>query len=642
MSVHLHTTISRKTDENLEDLARTYGTKSRVIEKAIETMLRVEKIGSCEDCLIKARVEEQNNLRETLDLISIRREVLERLLKVTIGDQTFDDFLEEQEKEAKNIIELLKSSISWKAPTNFRDFLTIIEEVKDLTRLFDIASHSDLDNTVILRPKVFTQIPELIAYQLLIILEGIEAAFDLRIMGNDIIVKMIRRDTYFLKKKDHEQRLFEQMQRKLSLIKPGLFKGNLVLVGPAFMKWVEKHLDEPVADLGTIVEDIRAILKPQELPENPKEFVDAILSAGVKMNWLRNFKTSEENDEILKISFQALNPSIARIAVVTFSLALATRGWKLVNYITEYNNGSMTVKSVGETEKDLLDQLAEINLYRVVSEQFLDVIPVPREIFDSFAVKVFRGDRKKFEDIYNNMGARIANAIRMLAKGDPGKMQHFSRDFIVKNLNQVQPDAEVRFVDNEHFTVVFKKIDPLVINSQRFLIESMLKALGYKVSTTAFQNLLNFKTKMIEKPVLEPVPRSAVMQTLVDAMSANSPEEAFQQVKSTLDELFPLNYPWTIREVGERLIDMYRELGIEVEIEYFEGGFTLKYRTCPYYKLVKKREKEWLCNFRKKAIEYIISRVTHGGKGRIRMIKSLLKNEHPCEYAIFLTRFLEE
>jgi hypothetical protein len=296
---------------------------------------------------------------------------------------------------------------------------------------------------------------------------------------------------------------------------------------------------------------------------------------------------------------------------------------------------------VGESEKNLLDQLAEMNLYQVVSKQFLDVVPIPREIFDSFAAKVYEGDRRKFEDIYNDMGARIANAIRMLAKGDPQKIQLLSRDFIMENLNRVQPDTEVRFVDDEHFTLIFKKMDPLVINSQRFLIESMLKALGYEVSTTTFQNLLNFKTRRVEKPVLDPVPRSAVMQALVSAMSSDSPEEAIEQVKSTLDELFPLNYPWTIKEVGERLIEMYRELGIEVEIEYFEGGFTLKYRTCPYYKLVKEGQKSWLCNFRKKAIEHIMTRVTRGGKGRIKMIKSLLKNEHPCEYAIFLTKFLE-
>ena len=640
MSVHLHTTIPRKTDDILEELAKTYGTKSRVIEKALETMLRVEKVGSCEDCVIKARVEDQNKLRETLDLISVRKDVLEKLLQVTIGDQTFDDFLEEQKKEAKNLIELLKNSMSWKPPTNFQDFLRIIKEIKNLTRLFEIASHSDIDNTLILRPKVFTRIPELVAHQLSVILEGIEAPFDLRIMGNDIIVKLVRSEVYLLKKRDYEQ-LFDHMQRKLSLIKPALYKGNLVLVGPAFMKWVEKHLDEPVADLGMIIEDIRTALKPQELAENPVEFVKGLLSAGVKMNWLEDFKTSEESEDILKISFQATNPSIAKFVIVAFSLTLASRGWKLVDYLTEYDQGSMTIKFVGEGEKDLLEQLAEKNLYRVVSEQFLDVIPVPREIFDSFAAKVFAGDRKKFEDIYYGMGARIANAIRMLAKGDPEKIQRLARDFLMKNLNQVQPDAEVRFVDQEHFTVVFKKIDPLVINSQRFLIESMLKALGYEVSTTAFQNLLNFKTKMIEKPVLEPVPRSAVMQTLVDAMSANSAEEAFQQVKPTIDELFPLDYPWTIREVGERLIDMYREVGIQVEIEYFEGGFTLKYRTCPYYKLVKKGQKPWLCNFRKKVVEYIISRVTRGGRGRIKMIRSLLKNEHPCEYAIFLTKFLE-
>jgi len=642
MSIHLHTTIPRKTDEILEELAKTYGTKSKVIEKALETMLRVEKIGSCEDCVIKARVEEQNNLRETLDLICIRRDVLERLLKVTIGDQTFDEFLEEQKKEAENVIELLKSSISWKVPKNFKDFVALIEEIRKLTRLFDITSHSEIDNTLILRPKVFAKIPELVAHQISMTLEGIEAPFDLRIMGNDIIIKMSRSDVYFVAKKDHKLDLLEQMQTKLSLIKPSLFKGNLVLVGPAFMKWAEKHLDEPVTDLGMIIEDMRAVLKPQELAENPKEFVNAVLSAGVKMNWLSNFKTSEENEEILKIYFQATNPSMAKIAVVTFSLALATRGWKLVSYATEYNSGDITIKYVGEAEKNLLDQLAEINLYRVVSDQFLDVIPVPREIFDSFAAKVYEGDRRRFEDIYNRIGARIANAIRMVAKGDSARIQLLSQNFIVKNLNHLQPDAEVRFVDGEHFTVVFKKIDPLVISSQRFLIESMLRALGYEVSTTAFQNLLNFRTKMIEKPVLEPVPRSAVMQTLVDAMSANSPEEALQRVKPTLDELFPLDYPWTIREVGERLIDMYRELGIEVEIEYFEGGFTLKYRTCPYYKLVKEGQKAWLCNFRKKSIEYTISRVTLGGKGRIKMIKSLLKNEHPCEYAIFLTKFLGE
>ena len=641
MPVHLHTTISKKTDDLLEQLAKTYGTKSRVVEKALETMLRVEKVGSCEDCVVKARVEEQYKLREALDLMSVRRDLLERLLRVSIGDLTFDDFLEEQRNEARTVAELFKSSISWKAPASFSDFLKLMEETKNVTRLFDIASYSELDGTLIVRPKVFTRIPELVAHQLSIMLDGAEAAFDMRIMGNDIVVKMTRSDVYFLKKKEHEQQLFEQMRRKLSLIKPGLFKGNLVLVGPAFMKWAEKHLDEPVADLGMIIQDIQLVMKPQELPENPGEFVNAVLSAGAKMNWLKDFKTSEESEDALKISFQASSPSMARLAVVAFSLVLASRGWKLLSYANEYDKGSMVIKYIGESAKGLLDQLAEINLYRVVSEQFLDVIPVPREIFDSFAAKVFDGDRKRFEDIYNHMGSRIANAIRMVAKSDPEKIQQLSRDFVLKNLNQVQPDAEVRFVDDEHFTVIFKRIDPLVINSQRFLIESILRELGYEVSTTAFQNLLNFKTMMMQKPTLEPVQRSAVMQTVVDAMAACSPQEALEQAKPTLDGLFPLDYPWTIKEVGERLMDMYREMGIEVEIEYFEGGFTLKYRTCPYYKLVNKGEKTWLCDFRKKAIEYVMSRVTHGGKGRIKIIKSLEKNEHPCEYAVFLTRFLE-
>ena len=80
MSVHFHTTITKKTDDVLEELAKTYGTKSRVLEKAIETLLRVEKVGSCDDCTVRARVAEQTNLREALDLTSIGRRTLDGLV----------------------------------------------------------------------------------------------------------------------------------------------------------------------------------------------------------------------------------------------------------------------------------------------------------------------------------------------------------------------------------------------------------------------------------------------------------------------------------------------------------------------------------------------------------------------------------
>jgi hypothetical protein len=184
-------------------------------------------------------------------------------------------------------------------------------------------------------------------------------------------------------------------------------------------------------------------------------------------------------------------------------------------------------------------------------------------------------------------------------------------------------------------------MDHLTLASQKLLIESMLQHLGYEVSATTFQNLLSVKIAKLDKPLLGQMHRAAVLQIVIDAMAAESLEEALKQVKPTLDELYPTDYPWTIREIGNRLLDMYRELGIEVEIEYFEGGFTLKYRTCPYFKLVEAGQKTWLCEFRKHAIEYILSRVDQTGRGKIKIIKSLIKNGgHPCEYAIFLTEFL--
>lgn len=643
MSIHLHTTISKKTNDILEELAKTYVTKSRVLEKAVETLLRVDKVGSCDDCAIKAKVNEQTKLREALDLTSIGRRNLDSLLEVAIGNKTIEDFIKEQKREAKSAIEILKSSVSWKSPSNFKEFLLVMEEIRSLTNMFDIPSYSEIDNIAILRPKVFKRLPVIVAFQVATILEGIGVHFDIRVMGEDIAVKMVRPEIYPIRRKEFGEFLDQQIEKELANTTPGLFKNTLMLVGPAFMGWVERHMEEPIADLGHLLEDARIVLGLSEFPKEPKDFVKAVLSAFVKMNWFRQAKVLTEKDEnILELVFQVAAAPITRISVAALSVMLATRGWKTLNYSTEHTTINMTVQYVGAEDQSILDQLAELSLFQVIGKQFLDVIPVPRDLFNSFALKVYESDRRKFEEIYRATGTRISNAIRMLARNDPEKIRRLSKNFILKNISATQPDAEVRFVDDEHFTIIFKRIDPLVMNSQRILVESMFRELGYEITTTTFQNLLSFKLKLLEKPVLEPLPRKKLMQTLIEGMSCNSVEEAFAIEKEQLDELFPEDYPWSIREVGERITDMYRELGVEVEIEYFEGGFTLKYKSCPYYKLVKTGQKTWLCSLRKKTIEYIISRVSHGKKGRIKIIKSLLQNEHPCEYAVFLTGFLEK
>ena len=643
MSIHLHTTVSKKTNEMLLELSKTYGTKNRVIEQALETMLRVEKVGSCEDCAVKTKMKEQINLREALDLVSIGKKTADGLLEVAIGDKTIKDFLREQKEEAKNTIEILKGSVTWKKPSNFKEFMMVLGEIRDLTRIFEIASYSEIDSTVILRPNSFSRLPEIVAFDIATILEGLQMSFEMRLMGEDIAVKMMRQEMYPLKRKELGELLSEQIEKRLSSSVPGLFRNTLMLVGPAFMSWAEKHLEEPITDFGSFLEDLRIALGGGELPSEPKEFVDSLLSAFIKMNWFKQAKILKDIDEkTLDIAFQSTTPSVSKLSIVMLSVVLATRGWKLLRFSVEQTTANATIQYVGPEDQSLMDQIVEVSLYQTIGKQFLDVIPVPREVFTSFEARVYDSNREKFNETYHAMGVRVSNAIRMLARNDPDKIKRLAQNFILKNVGSIQPDAEVRFVDDEHFTVIFKKIDTLLMNSQRSLIESMFRELGYEIQATAFQNLLSFKLKPLEKPVLEPVPRKKLMEALINEMSANSCDEAFEKVKEPIDEMFPEDYPWTIRETGERLIDMYRELDVEVEIEYFEGGFTLKYKTCPYYTLVKSGQKIWLCSLRKKVIDYILSRVSHGRKGKIKIIKSLLKNEHPCEYAIFLTGFLEE
>ena len=643
MSVHLHTTITRKTDDLIEELAKTYGTKNRVIEQALETLLRVERVGSCEDCAVKAKMKEQMNLREALDLTSIGRKAVDSLLEVAIGDKTIQDFVAEQKEEAKNTVEVLKGSVAWKRPSNFKEFMIILEEMKDLTRVFEIASHSEIDNTVILRPNVFKRLPEIVAFQVSTILEGLRVSFELRVMGEDIAVKMTRQDMYPLGKKEFGESLSDQIERRLSNATPSLFRNTLMLVGPAFMNWAEKHLEEPITDFGSFLEDLRIALGTGELPKDPKEFVKSLLSAFIRMNWFKQAKILREVDErTLDVSFQSTTPSVAKLSIVMLSVVLATRGWKLLKFSAEQTTANISIQYVGPEDQSLLDQIVEVSLFQTIGKQFLDVIPVPREVYISFASRVYDTNKEKFDEIYRTMGVRVSNAIRMLARNDPEKVKKLAQNFILKNIGSIQPDAEMRYVDDEHFTVIFKKIDQLVMTSQRVLIESMFKELGYEIQTTAFQNLLSFKLRPLEKPALEPVPRKKLMEALINEMSASSCDEAFAKIKEPVDEMFPEDYPWTIREVGDRIMDMYRELDVEVETEYFEGGFTLKYKTCPYYELVKSGQKTWLCSLRKRLLDYIILRVSHGKKAKIKIIRSLLKNEHPCEYAIFLTGFLEE
>jgi len=627
----------------LGELTKTYGTKNRAIEQALETLLRVERVGSCDDCAIKAKVNEQTNLREALNLTSVSRKTIDSLLEVAVGDKTIQDFIAEQKAEAKNSIEILKGSVAWKKPSNFREFMMVLEELEGLTRLFETASHNELDNTVILRPDSFKRLPEIVAFQLSTILEGLQISFDLRVMGEDIAVKMTRQDVYPLKRKEFGDSLGEQVEKRLSCATPGLFKNTLMLVGPAFMNWAEKHLEEPITGFGSLLEDIRIALGVSELPKEPKEFVKSLLSGFTKMNWFKQAKIlGEVDDKTIEVSFQSTAPSVAKLSIVMLSVILATRGWKILKFSVEQTNGNVALQYVGAEDQSLVDQIIEVSLYQTVGRQFLDVIPVPREVFNSFASKVYDTNRERFNEIYRTMGVRVSNAIRMLARNDPEKIMKLAQTYILKNTGSVQPDSEIRFVDDEHFTIIFKKIDMLVMNSQRTLVESMFRELGYEISTTVFQNLLSFKLKAVEKPVLEPLPRKKLMQTLINEMSASSPEEAFEITREQMNEIFPEDYPWTIREAGDRIIDMYRELDVEVEIEYFEGGFTLKYKTCPYYRLVKSGQKTWLCGIRKKTLDYIISRISHGRKGKIKIIKSLLQNEHPCEYAGFLKGFLEE
>lgn len=438
VSIHLHTTLTKKTNEMLLELSKTYGSKNRVIEQALETMLRVEKVGSCEDCAIKAKMKEQINFREALDLISVGKKTADSLLEVAIGDKTMRDFLREQKEEAKNTIEILKGSVTWERPSNFKELMMLLGEIRDLTRVFEVASYSEIDNTVILRPISFTRLPEIVAFQIATILEGLQTSFEMRLMGEDIAVKMMRQEMYPLKRRELGDLLSEQIEKRLSSSIPGLFRHTLMLVGPAFMSWAEKHLEEPITDFGSFLEDLRIALGGGELPSEPKEFVNSLLVAFIKMNWFKQAKILKDvDDKTMDISFQSTTASVSRLSIVMLSVVLALRGWKLLRFSVEQTTANATIQYVGPEDPSLLDQIVEVSLYQTIGRQFLDVIPVPREVFTSFESRVYEINREKFNETYRIMGVRVSNAIRMLARNDPDKIRKLAQNFVLKNIGTI-------------------------------------------------------------------------------------------------------------------------------------------------------------------------------------------------------------
>ena len=107
--VRLHTTISKNVEEKIKKLENRFGTKSKVVETAISALEKAETVGSCDDCSLK----EDHSYRIVLDLISMREDMLERLINIISGELDFQTFFYGIRERAKEEAFLLYQAISF-------------------------------------------------------------------------------------------------------------------------------------------------------------------------------------------------------------------------------------------------------------------------------------------------------------------------------------------------------------------------------------------------------------------------------------------------------------------------------------------------------------------------------------------------
>jgi len=183
--VRLHTTISKTTEEKILKLENRFGTKSKVVETAISALEKAETVGSCDDCPLK----EENSYRIILDLISMREDMLDRIMNIIFGELDFQTFFNDLRKRAKEEAFLFSQAISFKKRNDFQSMVKYLKMWEQISNHITILQIFESEHVVLMRIRSFQKIPEIVLEIIRGHLEGLEITFELD-LGLDNLLKI--------------------------------------------------------------------------------------------------------------------------------------------------------------------------------------------------------------------------------------------------------------------------------------------------------------------------------------------------------------------------------------------------------------------------------------------------------------------
>jgi len=489
--VRLHTTISKNVEEKIKKLENRFGTKSKVVETAISALEKAETVGSCDDCSLK----EDHSYRIVLDLISMREDMLERLINIISGELDFQTFFYGIRERAKEEAFLLSQAIAFKKRNDFQNMVKYLKMWEKLSNHVSILQVFEREHVVLMRVRSFQKIPEIVIEIIRGHLEGLEITFELDLgLDNLLKVKWVSPELARISKvtRDLDQKLNLRYIELFKKIKTHTFMKNMILISwELFSYLTEKHQNEMIPiELALNETNYIQDLKIEKVKEPDVLGVfNKLLTYFEANNYLTLLNISQENKRII-VSFKCRSESILNLLIQIITVIVTKLYVKLKEIDINQTSVNLSFEKLKGNDPDILKVLESEYFLSDLTSELIPNIIAPKELLRKLNTELFNRNFNAFKGIYILMGTEIANAIALYRK----KRNLRFKDIAIKWINQFLKSEDWMISEKDNAIIIFYLlIDKPTMESHKYLIEGLFSKESAKVKVTLSENMLKIK-----------------------------------------------------------------------------------------------------------------------------------------------------
>jgi len=482
--VRLHTTISMDTERRLDVLSRKYGSRSKVVEMAVNALEHSEtESGSCEDCTAK----EDRMLRTVLNYVSMNESLLEAFFRVSLGEMEPSALVEEVRNLSRSDVFLYRQAAGEGGENDYETLLARIRSLEALTAMFTVMNEFEKEKVVLLRLNAFRQVPFIPLEILVGWLRGHGITFELDHKAQSVIR---------LKWVSPELHKYSRMAQETDTLLEEEYKTFRRRESPAQEQGVVplplSLIDHLVSQKGVHLPDEHVLNEfTRNLPDvRSTSSVDAIynnLDILGRQGYIRNWDVRGESGRY-SVSFEVPSEEVLPL----FSLLVAA---------TMYRNDLRLIRSSGTRRKvemvfgegenaveGLSALLQEVDIHDLLRQRFFPEVVVPQLMHDPFVETCHARDPDHFATVYRDYGSSVGNALRLLFKDEDlaHKALRWVEEFLARELGDV---GRVQ-MDLDRIRIVYQHPRETLMDAHLNILEGLFSTLGVHVDSSRSHNMV--------------------------------------------------------------------------------------------------------------------------------------------------------